>query len=306
MTVLKVRLLGKPDVQWSDHDFLALPTKVQELFFFLLLYRRYPQDRDRLAEQLWGEAEPTRSRKYLRQTLWQLQMAVTQPVTQSTAPLLILDKNWIHLNLDAGIWLDVWELERAFTAVCDIPGQQLSQAQMESAQAAIELYQGELLTGWYHDWCIIERERFQSIYLTLLEKLMDACIVHHHYENGITYGMRVLHYDRARERTHRLLMRLYYLSGNRSAALRQFDQCATALTEELNVAPAQRTLSLRDQIRVDQLVMADAPVQRPPNISESSWISKAQVVAELKELQSHLANLQHEVKTLIQRLTISP
>jgi DNA-binding SARP family transcriptional activator len=305
MTVLKVRLLGKPDIQWAGHDFLALPTKVQELVFFLLLYRHYPHDRDRLAEQLWGEAEPARSRKYLRQTLWQLQTAVTQPGSQPS-PLLILDKNWIHINQQTNIWLDVWELERAFTAVCDIPGQQLSQAQMENTQSAIELYQGELLTGWYHDWCIIERERFQSIYLALLEKLMDACIAHRHYENGVAYGMRVLHYDRARERTHRLLMRLYYLSGNRSAALRQFDQCTAALTEELNVAPAQRTVALRDQIRADQLITADTPALRPPNMSEPSLISTAQVVAELKELQSHLVNLQHEVKSLIQRLTISP
>lgn len=298
MGVLKVNLLGKPMVQFANHELLTLPAKVQELFFFLLLNGRYPHDRDRLAEQLWGDAEPARSRKYLRQTLWQLQTAVTD----TPSPLLTLDKNWVHINLDANVKLDVWELDNAFTAVCDIPGQQLSQEQMQATQAAIELYQGELLTGWYHDWCILERERFQSMYLTLLEKLMDACIVHQQYEYGVLYGMRVLHFDRARERTHRLLMRLYYLAGNRSAALRQFDLCTATLAEELNVKPAQRTVALREQIRADQLTDTAVSTALPA----STAVPDTQIIAELKGLQSHLAALQQEVKTIIQRLTVSP
>lgn len=292
--MLMVRLLGKPTVR-HEQDVLVLPAKVQELFYFLLLYRLYPHDRDRLAEQLWGYAEPSRSRKYLRQTLWQLQTAVA-----ASPPLFVLDNNWLHISRETDIWLDVQEIEQAFTAVCDIPGQQLSLEQMQATQAVIDLYQGELLSGWYHDWCIIERERFQSMYLALLEKLIDACIAHRQYENGVVYGMRVLHYDRARERTHRLLMRLYYLSGNRSAALHQFNLCASILAEELNVKPAKRTLSLHDQIRADELTDTAVP---PLQFTSTPT---AQVIAELKELHSHLADLQQEVKTLIQRLTISP
>ncbi len=304
MSTLMVRLLGKPTVYHYEQDALVLPAKVQELFFYLLLYRRYPHDRDRLAEQLWGYAEPSRSRKYLRQTLWQLQTAVADATSPSF--LLILDNNWLHINQETGVWLDVHELEQTFTAVCDIPGQRLSVEQMRSIQSIIDLYQGELLTGWYQDWCIIERERFQSIYLALLEKLMDACIAHRQYENGVVYGMRVLHYDRARERTHRLLMRLHCLAGNRSAALHQFDQCAAALAEELNIKPAQRTLTLRDQIRADQLNHDNRQDNHYLLTPDSRELSVSQLVTELKEMQSHLASLQQEVQILIQQLNISP
>lgn len=303
MNVLKIQLFGKPHVYSDGLKALALPAKVQELFFFLLLNRRYPYDRDRLAEQLWGEAEPARSRKYLRQTLWQLQAAIAEA---TPSPIIVLDKNWIHINLDTNIWLDVQEIERAFRAVCDVPGQQLSLEQVQTMQRAIDLYEGELLTGWYQDWCIIERERFQSMCLVLLEKVIDACIALRQYENGIVYGMRVLQYDRARERTHRLLMRLYCLAGNRSAALRQFELCATALAEELDVKPSQRTLTLRDQIRADQLLETNPVPSHPASPAESPLLSTSQVVTELKPLQTHLAGLQQEVKTLIQRLTVLP
>lgn len=304
MGVLQVRLLGKPQVQGADRSVVLLPMKVQELFFYLLLNRRRPHDRDHLAEQLWGDATPARSKKYLRQTLWQLQTAVDDP--PSSVPLLLLDRNWVHINLETDIWLDVHEVEQAFTAVCDTPGQLLSPAQVQVAQKAVDMYQGELLMGWYQDWCIIERERFQSIALALLEKLMDACIARRRYENGVEYGMRVLHYDRARERTHRLLMRLYYLAGNRSAALRQFDQCAAALVEELNVKPAQRTLALYEQIRADQLTAVEPRELRQGPVPENPAIPTSQVVAELRQLQSHLAVLEQEVKMLIQRLNVSP
>lgn len=306
MNVLKIQLFGRPYVYADDQKMLVLPAKVQELFFFLLLNRRYPHDRDRLAEQLWGDAEPTRSRKYLRQTLWQLQTAITEA---TPAPIVTLDKNWIHINLELDIWLDVQEIERAFRAVCDIPGQQLSLEQMQTAQKAINLYQGELLTGWYQDWCLIERERCQSMYLALLEKVMDACITLHQYENGVTYGMQALQYDRARERTHRRLMRLYYLAGNRSAALRQFDLCTKALGEELGVTPSQRTLVLRDQIRADQLPplsLASFNANSTPEATGVTPLPTSQVITELRALQTHLAGLQQEVRTLIQRLSALP
>lgn len=303
MNVLRIQLFGKPYVYADDQKILSLPAKVQELFFFLLLNRRYPHDRDRLAEQLWGDADPIRSRKYLRQTLWQLQTAITEV---TPIPVVVLDKNWVHINLNLNILLDVQEIEQAFRVVCDVPGQELSSEQVQMTQRAVDLYQGDLLTGWYQDWCIIERERFQSMCLVLLEKVMDACIALRQYENGVTYGMRVLQYDRARERTHRRLMRLYYLAGNRSAALRQFDLCAAALAEELDVSPSQRTLALRDQIRADQLVTTNHPASYLASAPETTPLPTSQVVTELRVLQTHLANLQQEVKTLIQRLSVSP
>jgi hypothetical protein len=74
------------------------------------------------------------------------------------------------------------------------------------------------------------------------------------------------------------------------------------LAEELNVKPAQRTLALREQIRADQLTDTAVSATLPPPTAASD----AQIITELKALQSHLAALQQEVKTIIQRLTVSP
>src|SRR5256885_11705620 len=91
------------------------------------------------------------------------------------------------------------------------------------------------------------------MYLTLLDKLLCYCATHQDYETGQAYGALLLRHDRAHERTHRQLMRLHYRAGDRTAALRQYERCRTALSEELDVKPDRRTVTLYEQIRADQL-----------------------------------------------------
>jgi hypothetical protein len=43
--------------------------------------------------------------------------------------------------------------------------------------------------------------------------------------------------DYTQERTHRQLMQLYALAGDRSMALRQFVQCRAALMQEFGIQP---------------------------------------------------------------------
>ena len=64
-------------------------------------------------------------------------------------------------------------------------------------------------------------------------------------------------------------MRLQYLSGNRTAALRQYERCSVALNEELGVKPARVTQSLYDQIRDDHLEHHSTNKPRAIPIAES-------------------------------------
>jgi hypothetical protein len=55
--------------------------------------------------------------------------------------------------------------------------------------------------------------------------------------------------DPWREETHRQLMRLYVLNGERSAALSQYESCRRLLQQELAVEPGAETTTLYEQIR---------------------------------------------------------
>lgn len=251
---LQIRLFGKLCVQVnSDSLERKLPIKVQELLCYLLIHRQQPHPREALAEMLWGDQPNGQSRRYLSKALWQLQMALS-PSSDFKESVLNVEPDWIKVNPEAAFWFDVGAFENASSLMQNHTGWQLDADQVSELERAVEWYQGDLLEGWYHDWCLIERERLQLLYVNMLEKLMHSCEAKGTFEAGQEYGFRILRYDRAHERTHRRLMRLLYLAGNRTGALRQYQRCCQILQEELGVTPSKRTEALYDQIRNDQLL----------------------------------------------------
>jgi len=57
MTVLRISLFGKFDVQWGEQAIAGLDSsKVQELLCYLLLYRDRLHPREALAGLLWDDA----------------------------------------------------------------------------------------------------------------------------------------------------------------------------------------------------------------------------------------------------------
>jgi DNA-binding SARP family transcriptional activator len=304
MSTLSVQLFGKFCVRRDKQALEGFDArKVQELFCYLLLQREHSLPRETLASLLWPDTTTVLSKKSLRQALWQLQSALSSHNEPDHDRALLVEPEWIQLNPQANLWLDVAVFEQAFTLFQKIPGQELDASKAQVLHHAVQLYQGPLLEGWYHDWCLYERERLQSMYLTMLDKLMGYCEVHHDYETGLLYGMRIMCYDRARERTHRRLMRLHYLNGDRAAALRQYEQCAAALEEELGVGPSKNTMALYEQIQADQLEEFEhttLPTEASSTEPELSAPLLFEVLGHLTHLQEALADLQNQVQQSIQ------
>ncbi|HEY6540672.1 MAG TPA: BTAD domain-containing putative transcriptional regulator [Ktedonobacteraceae bacterium] len=301
MPTLNIYLFGKFCVRRNDQIVEGLDArKVQELFCYLLLHRDHSLPRETLASVLWPDTTTALSKKSLRQTLWQLQSALGTQNEATSERILMVESEWIRLNPEADFWLDIAVVEHAFDLAQKVPGRELDTQMARVLQEAVQLYQGPLLEGWYADWCLYERERLQGIYLTLLDKLMGYCEAQRDYETGLLYGMRILCYDRTRERTHRRLMRLHYLHGDRAAALRQYEQCSMALEEELGANPSKGTVVLYEQILADQLDVPE-PARVPIEIShEISEFLLPVILNRLLQLQAALSDLQNQLGQSIQ------
>jgi DNA-binding SARP family transcriptional activator len=251
MVTFQACFLGRFAIQRDGQSLERLvPPKSQELLAYLLLYRGQSHSREALAELLWEDQPRDRSRKYLRQALWRLQAALSARETIS-APLTV-DATWIQFDPSADCWLDVSEFEQAYNRVNGLKARDLSRDDFGLIGRAVELYHGNFLEGCYQDWCLIERERYQRMYIMMLDKLVQYCEVHEEFDRGLAYAGEILHFDRAYERAHRQMMRLYQRSGDRTQALRQYERCVAALREELGVAPSERTTHLFEQIRSDR------------------------------------------------------
>jgi DNA-binding SARP family transcriptional activator len=87
-------------------------------------------------------------------------------------------------------------------------------------------------------------------------------------------------------------MNLLYLSGDRTAALRQFERCSAALREELGVEPDKLTSALYQKIRADR---AEATPSAPAE-GAGGTVSLADVLGHLKQIQKILTELQSRVQ----------
>jgi DNA-binding SARP family transcriptional activator len=302
MTKLKVTLFGKCSIESEGEIINAIqPRKVQELFSYLLIFRDQPQSRELLSELFWADQTHAKSKKYLRQTLWRLQCSLKECGAMPGLEFFI-EYDWIKISLSENVWLDVAEFEKIFDLVKEKRARELAEEEFNAVQYAVKLHKADFLEGWYQDWCIFERERFQTMQLTLLDKLVQYCEVHQMYDLGLVYGGEILRRDRAYERTHRQMMRLYYMAGDRTQALHQYGRCKAALRDDLDVEPSERTKQLYEQIRSDTF--------RPPLFAlEKTAAGKPEatsainnVLNQLEQFSKTLARIESQVQQEINTL----
>jgi DNA-binding SARP family transcriptional activator len=243
---LELRALGKFSVSVGDKPVAGLDgRRAQELLTYLVLNRERVFAREALAETLWAEGCGD-TRKTLRQVLWQVQSAVAAAVD---TPVLKTDNGFIGLHPDTCVHADVIVIEVAHQQAHAARAGPLDDTVVAALHEAASNYRGDLLQNCYSGWCLVERERFRAMYLAILEKLMVNAEAAGNLSDGLWYGEQVLRHDRASERTHRRLMALRYLSGDRTGAMRQYESCARALAEELEVSPGPATRELEGIIR---------------------------------------------------------
>lgn len=297
MSALKFQLLGKFGVRRGTRLLNGLEaSKHQELLSYLLIRRDRCHPREALASMLWGEVPTEKSKKYLRQALWHLQRTLANG--GGATDFINVTHDWIEISLK-GLWLDVELFERLCSASYGVTGKKLKKSEAEMLKKAVQLYKGQLLDGWYQDWCLLERDRLQNLYLVTLDKLFAYSSKHNDYDAACGYASTILENDRARERTHRQLMLLLYKAGDRTGALRQYERCVQALEEELGVKPQTDTTDLYEFIRAD-CVRKVAAV--PVKFSSMTFASLPQVLVQLRRLRSAVGDVQKGIQEDIKAL----
>lgn len=285
---LQVRLFGRVALLRDGRAGPVLPAKALELLCYLLLHRGRAHTRDALSGLLWPDAPDTQAKKYLRQTLWQLQANLANGGGPPRPALLDVAPGRVRLNPAAPYWCDVDVVEQAHRRCRDLPTVALRDDDAAALEQAVDLCQGDLLENWYQDWCVRERDRLHLVHLELLERLTEDCVARGALARGLAHGRRLLRLDPAREVTHRQVMRLYAAGGDRTGALRQFRRCVQALSQEFDLDPTPETIELYRQIRTG--VVAPAPstaASAAPHLDER-----------LERIEATLAALHTEVRQL--------
>jgi len=240
---LRIKLFGSLELERDGRPLARFASrKSGELLAYLALNRKAPHTREHLAGMFWGDSSEERARHTLNTTLWRINRVLEPPGAPAhERGYLRVSPQHIGFNAASGVWLDVAEFERR----CELAEQTDAPDQRFALYSqAINLYRGDLLADCYEDWCIVERERLQGLYVRALARLMALNSSNTEFDLAIDCARRILSCDPLREEVHRDLMRLHLDAGQPAAALRQYRQCEDLLRDELGVEPAPETRAL--------------------------------------------------------------
>ncbi len=229
--------------------------KAEALLVYLACYPR-PHARETLAALLWDDLSQQRSLANLSVLLSSLRKQLDAFLDSSRHEIGILE--------GSDFVVDAVQMAEAVAAVSY--RQELTRSTAVHLADAIDLYQGPFLAGFYvrqasgfSEWAILEQERLQQLAVRGMNLLVDFYRTRRQYAQGTDLGLRLVNLDPLREESHRHLMRLWALSGQRHAALEQYQTCRTILDEELGVEPAEETTALWQQIKSGAIDYAADP-----------------------------------------------
>lgn len=268
MSRLTLLLLGPPRLE-RDGSPLEFETRkaIALLAFLALSGERH--NRDELAALLWPDYGQEQARAYLRYTLWALKKTIGET-------WLEIDREQIGLAHGDGLWLDVAHFQKGLAArrTHGHPADNVCSACLPVLAEAVALYRGELLAGFtltdspgFDDWQFFQRESLQRELAGALRCLVLGQSARGEYEQAIAYARRWLALDRLHEAAHRWLMRLYAWAGQEAAALRQYQECAQLLDEELGVSPEEATSELYNAIKARHAPSPPKLVEAPERLT---------------------------------------
>jgi DNA-binding SARP family transcriptional activator len=225
---VSLSLLGSFEIHCHGRP-VGLPKTAQRVVAFLGLHRRL-LSRAQVAGSLWAESPDERAGASLRSALWRLgasgwDLVLATPQTLMLSPTVAVDHDdavrRAHRLLG---WEDLADQGRPLPAA----DERLDWTALSA----------ELLPGWYEDWVIIERERFNKLRLHALEALCLALAEAGRFGPAVEAGHAAVAADPLRESAHRCLVRAYLAEGNRADALRQYKLYRKFCNEELDCAPS--------------------------------------------------------------------
>ncbi|HNB53193.1 MAG TPA: BTAD domain-containing putative transcriptional regulator [Anaerolineales bacterium] len=241
---LEIRLLGGLQIFLDNTPLDSfISNKVPALFAYLAVTKRAHQ-RDALAALLWGEMSDADAKNNLRQALSNLRKHLD--------PYLLVTRDTLQFNASAPHTLDVDE----FVKGTHLPQLTIDHSQFTILNSSLALYSGDFLHGFFireapefEDWAYAERVRLRELAFQALQTLTAYHQKRGEFPQALQTANRLLTFDPWREETHRQLMLLYARSGQRSAALAQYEQCRRVLAKELDVEPSAETTALYERIR---------------------------------------------------------
>ncbi len=256
---LVIRLLGIPEVICGGNPVHFKTNKALALLAYLAVEQKR-LSREFLISLLWPDSNENLGRASFRNALAHLRTELGPFANQC----LITQEDTVALSLPPEVEFDVRSLLEANRSLSVTKNQiPLSEpVNLENQIAALEQpvkhYSGDFLSGIafggsseFEDWILVERENLHRKYAEILAGLFDLQFSSGQKIPAVDTARRWLDLDPYSDEACRSLMQAYNAMGEKSGALRNFEQFKIRLDREMNVAPEPETEALAQQLQRD-------------------------------------------------------
>ena len=259
MTQLVLTFFGTFQAVVNDKPVTAFRSdKVRCLLAYLALEAGQPHNRESLAGFLWPDHPQATAQNNLRVSLSRLRAALGD---QAAVPAwLAITHRTLGFNSASNHWIDVAQFLRLIEATQQHRHERLDRCAscIAQLQQATALYRGEFLHGILIEgsdlleaWVRHKRQSLQRLVVDALFHITRYYSEQADFAQALAAARRQLELEPWREEAHRQMMELLAQSGQRSAALVQYEICRQTLADELGVAPARETVALYEQIKMN-------------------------------------------------------
>ncbi|HEY3136911.1 MAG TPA: BTAD domain-containing putative transcriptional regulator [Blastocatellia bacterium] len=218
------------------------PAKALHILCYLCSRHNRRALKETLVEEFWSDVDEETVSKNFHPTISHLRKELNRGQVVKKDFLLYREGAYL-LNPQYRYSFDTEEFERLLEESREAQREGSADKSAERLAEAIKLYRGDFLEEFYYGWI----EELQSYYRDLYIEALKDLIAHHSelgdHELVIRYGQMLLTRDPYQEEVHTRVMEAHVRSGNRAAAIEQFDGLRKMLRRELGVDPLPATIA---------------------------------------------------------------
>ncbi|MCD5414778.1 MAG: tetratricopeptide repeat protein [Clostridiales bacterium] len=213
----------------------------KERVLFQYIAMKYPNkvSKDLLIEDLWSDKSIDDAKKNINTSLYNLRKLLNGKL-ESKEKVINSQKNSICFSDSFLIFSDVSQVKTLW--------EKASLARDNKDKILVYLlemlglFKGDLLPELIcEEWTISEREYLRSIYYSALKTVAKRYLEQERYEASKYYLDKLILADETDESTHRMLMLLFYETGQRKKLIRQYNKCVQIIDVEFGVDVSKET-----------------------------------------------------------------
>lgn len=248
--MIRLKLFGGPILE-RDGTVINIETRKAMALLTYLAVTGQSHSREFLACLFWPDYDETRARGNLRRTLWGLRKTLGNACLEASPQL-------IGLSEQTDVWVDVcrFQQQAALPQIHHHAPKDLCIDCIQGLTDAADLYQGTFMAGFtlrdapdFDEWQTWQEENLRQTFASSLTQLIATYSQRGEWVQAVRWAQRWLTLDTLHEPAHQQLMRLYAQTGQKAAAMHQFEQCQHLLSVELGVAPSAETVALHTAIQ---------------------------------------------------------